>query len=209
MTFLERRLAEHGLILDHTPIVAVNAHAADPHFDVPLTGSAPVRRGDLLLVDVWGKERTAGSIYADITWTAFVDARVPDEVLRIFDVVRRARDAAIAKAHEAFRAHRAIQGFELDRAARGVIEAAGHGKYFIHRTGHSIHEEVHGNGANLDDLETHDTRRLLPGTLFSVEPGIYLPDRFGIRSEVDVYHAGDDAEVTGPPIQDAIRPLLA
>ena len=207
--FLDGRLAERGLTRDHPPIVAVGAHAADPHFDVPPQGSAPVGRGDLLLVDVWAKEPSEGAIYADITWTAFVGERVPEEMTAVFHVVRKARDAAVSRAREAIRAGTTIRGFELDRAARRAIEEAGYGQQFIHRTGHSLHEEVHGNGANLDDLETHDTRIILPRTLFTVEPGIYLAGRFGIRSEVDVYHAGNDAEVTGPPHQDELRALLA
>jgi len=207
--FLDGLLAQRGLTRDSPPIVAVGAHAANPHFDVPPQGSAPVGRGDLLLVDVWAKEPAPGAVYADITWTAFVGERVPEEMSAVFQVVRRARDAAVSRARDAIRAGTPIRGFELDQAARRVIEEAGHGRNFIHRTGHSLHEEVHGNGANLDDLETHDTRIILPRTLFTVEPGIYLTGRFGIRSEVDVYHAGSDAEVTGPPHQDQLRPLLA
>jgi Xaa-Pro aminopeptidase len=209
LAFLEERLEENGLENDHPAIVAVNANAANPHFEVPASGSSPVREGDLLLVDVWAREKAPRSIYADITWTAFCGRRVPDEMLAVFAVVRRARDAVIARARRAFRSGEEVRGFELDREARAVIAAAGHGEHFIHRTGHSIHEEGHGNGANLDDLETHDTRRIIPRTLFSVEPGIYLPGRFGIRSEVNVFHTGSDAEVTGPPHQETLRPLLA
>jgi len=168
-----------------------------------------IKEGDVLLIDVWAKERAPGSIYADITWTAVVADRVPAEVAKVFSVVREGRDAAIRLARESVRAGKEIHGYELDRATRGVIEAAGYGKNFIHRTGHSLHAEVHGNGANLDDLETHDTRAIVPGSLFTIEPGIYLAGRFGIRSEVDVFHAGSDAEVTGPPIQEEIRPILA
>jgi Xaa-Pro dipeptidase len=207
--FMEERIARQGLIYDHPAIVGVNAHAADPHFEVPEMGSAMIRRGDVLLVDVWAKEKGTDSVYADITWTAFVGESVPDEVARVFKVVRAARDAAVRLARESFRAGKTVHGFELDRAARGEIEKAGYGKNFIHRTGHSLHRDVHGNGANLDDLETHDTRALVPRALFTVEPGVYLPGRFGIRSEVDVYHAGTDAEVTGGPIQEEIRALLA
>lgn len=207
--FLEERLAAKGLIYDHPAIVAVNAHAADPHFEVPETGSAMIREGDVLLIDVWAKEKAPGSIYADITWTAVVSDRVPDEVRKVFEVVRDGRDAAVRLARESIRAGKPVHGYELDRATRGVIEAAGYGKHFIHRTGHSLHAEVHGNGANLDDLETHDTRAIIPGALFTVEPGIYLAGRFGIRSEVDVFHGGNDAEVTGQPIQTEIKPILA
>ena len=206
---LELRLAEHQLTYDHSPIIGVNSHAADPHFEVPLVGAAPIQRGDLLLIDLWAKEKTPGSIYADITWTAWVGERVPEEMERVFRIVRDARNAAVEKARTAFRSGMPIHGFELDRAARKVVEDAGYGMQFIHRTGHSIHEEGHGNGANLDDLETHDSRLILPRTLFSVEPGIYLPGRFGVRSEVNVYHTGTDAEVTGPPHQEEVSCLLA
>ncbi len=208
LDYLEKRIQDHGLTQDHASIVGVNANAANPHFEVPETDSAPVRRGDLLLVDTWAKEKSPGSIYADITWTTFVGDRVPEEISSVFQIVRDARDAAIAKAREAFRSGTPIRGHELDRVARAVIEKAGYGKYFLHRTGHSIHEEGHGNGANLDDLETHDTRIIHPRTLFSIEPGIYLASRFGIRSEVNVYHTGSDAEVTGPPHQSELEALL-
>ncbi|HVR73391.1 MAG TPA: M24 family metallopeptidase, partial [Planctomycetota bacterium] len=193
----------------HAPIIGVNANAANPHFEVPAQGSSPIRRGDLLLVDVWAKEEAPKSIFADITWTAFAGDRVPEEIAAVFETVRAARDAAVNHARGAFRSATPVRGFELDRVTRDVIEKAGHGKHFIHRTGHSIHEEGHGNGANLDDLETHDTRLLLPRTLFSVEPGIYLPGRFGIRSEVNVFHTGTDAEVTGPPHQTEVIALLS
>ncbi len=209
LAFMETRLQEQRLIYDHPAIVGVNAHAADPHFEVPDTDSSPIRKGDLLLVDVWAKEPGQNGIYADITWTAFVGEQVPDEIAKIFGIVRDARNAAIARAREAFRSGQSICGFELDRACRQVVVESGYGEFFIHRTGHSIHTEVHGNGANLDDLETHDTRAILPRTLFSVEPGIYFPGRFGIRSEVDVYHTGSDAEVSGPPHQEEISALLA
>lgn len=208
-SFLMGRIDEHDLTYDHGAIVGVDAHAADPHFEVPEHGSAAIEEGKVLLVDVWAKEKAPGSVYADITWTAFVGREVPDEVLRVFGVVRDAREAVVARASEAFRSGADIRGCDLDQASRQTIEAAGYGQYFIHRTGHSIGEEIHGIGANLDDHETHDTRRILPRTLFSVEPGIYLPGRFGIRSEIDVYHTGEDAEVTGPPRQDAIEALLA
>lgn len=204
LAFVEARLAEGGLVYDHPAIIGVNEHAADPHFEVPKSGSSPIRSGDVLLLDVWAKENRPGSIYADITWMAFVGDEPRAEVAEVFEIVRRARDAAIERADSAFRTGAELRGYELDRATRSVIEGAGYGEYFIHRTGHSIGESTHGNGANLDDLETHDTRRILPGALFSVEPGIYLPGRFGVRSEVDVYHAGDAAVVTGRPRQEEL-----
>ncbi len=199
--FVHDEFRASGLVTDHAPIVGVNEHAADPHFEVAETGSAPIRPGDLLLFDVWAKEEAPGSIFADITWCAFLGDEPPAEMVKVAQIVRDARDAAIRRADEAFSSGQAICGYEVDRACREVIENAGYGEYFIHRTGHSIGEMTHGDGANIDDLETHDTRRLLPRTLFSIEPGIYLPGRFGIRSEVDVWHTGSSAEVTGPPHQ--------
>ncbi len=208
----ERDIVEHansalnaaGMINDHDPIVGVNEHAADPHFEVASEGSSEIRVGDLLLFDIWAREEAPGSIYADITWCAFVGADPPEDMVKVFNIVRDARKAACDRADEAFRAGEDIRGYELDRAARAVIDAAGYAERFIHRLGHSIHENTHGNGANLDDLETHDTRKMLPGTVFSVEPGIYLPGRFGIRSEVNVYHTGNSAEVTGAPHQEEL-----
>lgn len=205
LDFALRYLEESGLVTDHAPILAVNEHAADPHFEVPERDSAPVRAGDLLLFDVWAKESSPRSIYADITWCAFVGAEPPPKILEVFDVVRRARDAALDRCDEAFRSGSPLRGFEVDRAARDVIEKAGYGDRYLHRTGHSIHEETHGNGANMDDLETHDTRLIIPRTLFSVEPGIYLSGDFGIRSEVDVFHAGNQAEVTGGRQDELVR----
>jgi Xaa-Pro aminopeptidase len=190
-------LDERGLFTDHGPILAVNEHAADPHFEVPETSSSVIREGDLLLLDIWAKEKTAGSVFADITWCAFVGSTPPEKMTRVFDVVRSGRDAAIALCQESFRKGAALCGYEADRAARDALTGAGFGEFFVHRTGHSIHEETHGNGANLDDLETHDTRQLLPLTVFSIEPGVYLTGEFGIRSEVNVLHTGTDGEVTG------------
>ena len=197
-------LRADGMINDHDPIVGVNEHAADPHFEVATTGSSEIRVGDLLLFDVWAKEDTPVGIYADITWCAFVGGEPPEEMIKVFNIVRDARKACCERADEAFRSGEDIRGFQLDRVCREVITQAGYGEHFIHRTGHSIHSNTHGNGANLDDLETHDTRKMLPRTMFSVEPGIYLPGRFGIRSEVDVYHTGSSAEVTGSPHQEAL-----
>jgi Xaa-Pro aminopeptidase len=202
VNYANSELRAAGMINDHDPIVGVNEHAADPHFEVAQEGSSEIRVNDLLLFDIWAREEAAGSIYADITWCAFVGGEAPEEIVKVFNIVRDARKAACQRADEAFRAGDDIRGFELDRAARKIIDDAGYGEYFIHRLGHSIHENTHGNGANLDDLETHDTRKMLPGTLFSVEPGIYLPGKFGIRSEVDVYHTGNSAEITGAPHQE-------
>ncbi|MFP6632145.1 MAG: M24 family metallopeptidase [Planctomycetota bacterium] len=203
--YANKSIREGGFENDHDPIVGVNEHAADPHFEVPAENSAEVRPGDLLLFDVWAKETKPGSIYADITWCAFIGSEPPAEMLKVFNVVRDSRKAACERAHEAFSSGEEIRGCDLDRVTRGVITEAGYGEYFVHRTGHSLHECIHGNGAHLDDFETYDDRKLIPGTLFTVEPGIYMPEkRIGIRSEVDVYHTGQGAEVTGPPHQEEL-----
>jgi Xaa-Pro dipeptidase len=194
-----------GLTADNPPIVGVDAHAADPHYEPGPEGSDEIRPGQVLLLDLWGKETAPGSVYADITWCAWTGDRVPEEQHKVWEVVRAGRDAGIAKAQEA--AGRTVCGWEVDRAAREVIAKAGFGDFFIHRLGHSIHEEDHGNGANMDDFETHDTRRLLPHTLFSVEPGIYLPGRFGFRSEVNCLVRDGDVVVTGRR-QEALPALL-
>ena len=189
------------------PIVAVGPHSGDPHYEPTAAKSAPIQQGDLLLLDVWGKVTRPGSVYYDITWVGYLGANVPGKYERIFEHVRTARDQAIAFIRQELSRRRAVKGWQVDRVAREVISAAGYGKYFVHRTGHSIGQEVHGNGANMDSLETHDSRAILPHTCFSIEPGIYLKE-FGIRSEVNVYIEGREARVTGP-MQTAILPLLA
>jgi Xaa-Pro aminopeptidase len=192
---------------DEPPIVAVGPHSGDPHYEPTAAKSSPIRAGDLLLLDVWGKLRRPTSVFYDITWVGYLGAKVPDEYEGIFGHVRDARDAAIAFIQREIAGGRKIKGWQVDRVARGVISEAGYGKYFVHRTGHSIGQEVHGYGANMDSLETHDLRTILPKTCFSIEPGIYVKD-FGIRSEVNVYIDGKEARVTGP-MQKGILALLA
>jgi len=196
-----------GVGTEQGPDVAVNAHASDPHYGPRPQGSSPIREGDLLLLDVWGKMKTPGSVYYDITWVAFLGAKVPDKMAKVFGVVREARDKAVELICTAIAAGKPLQGWQVDKVARAVIEKAGYGKYFFHRTGHNIGEAVHGNGANMDGLETRDVRRLIPRTCTSIEPGIYLPE-FGIRSEVNVYIDEHEARVTGA-VQREILPLLA
>lgn len=200
-----KRFRTAGVVTDEPPIVAVNAHAGDPHYEPPATGSSRVRAGDLLLLDVWGKMTRPGSVYYDVTWMGYLGREVPAKYARIFAVVAAARDRAIQFVQDSLAAGRAVQGWQVDRAAREVIRRAGYGRYFVHRTGHSIGQDVHGAGANMDSLETHDVRRLLPRTCFSIEPGIYLP-AFGVRSEVNVYIERGRARVTGP-VQAEILPL--
>ena len=203
------RIAARGLHTYAPPIAAVNAHAADPHYSPPEKGSTPIGKGDLVLIDLWAKSTAPGSMYGDITWTGFVGEAVPARQAEIFAIVAAARDAAVAFIQQEVRAGRFPRGGDVDDVCRRVIQQAGYEDRFLHRTGHSIGEEVHGNGANIDNLETQDGRRLLPHTCFSIEPGIYLPGEFGIRSEVDVYVTEREAIVTGGPIQTAIVPILA
>ena len=196
-----------GIWAEEGPDIAVNAHASDPHYGPTAESSAPVREGDLLLLDVWGKKKTPASVYYDVTWMGYLGAKVPEKYAKIFDVVRKARDAALDLIRTHVAKEKPLQGWQVDKTARAVIEKAGYGKYFFHRTGHSIGEKVHGNGVNMDGLETHDIRHLIPHTCNSVEPGIYLPE-FGVRSEVNVYIDEKEAGVTGA-VQNEILPLLA
>jgi len=185
-----------NLITDDPPIVAVNANSGNPHYEPQTEKSAPVREGDFVLLDVWAKKNTPGAVYYDITWTGFVGKAPSDRMREIFNIVRQARDTGVKTVQEAVAAGRPIAGWEVDHAVRAHIKNAGFGQYFIHRTGHSIGTEVHANGANMDDLEIHDERRILPNSCFSIEPGIYLPE-FGVRSEVNVLVRPKAAEVTG------------
>jgi Xaa-Pro aminopeptidase len=205
--FIRTEFASAGIVADDGPDVAVNANASDPHYGPSPEKSAPIRAGDFLLLDVWGKTKDAGSVYYDITWVGYLGATVPEKFAKVFRAVQQARDAAVTLIQSRIKAGKPLQGWEVDKAAREVIEKAGYGKYFTHRTGHNIGESIHGNGANMDNLETHDVRRLIPRTCTSVEPGIYLKD-FGIRSEVDVYIGEREAEVTGA-VQKEVLALLA
>jgi len=185
-----------NLVTDDPPIVAVDAHSGNPHYEPHAEGSAPIREGNFVLLDVWAKKNTPDAVYYDITWTGFVGKAPSERIREVFDVVRQARDTGVKTVMDAVAASRPIAGWEVDRAVRNHIDKAGFGSYFIHRTGHSIGTEVHANGANMDDLEIHDERRILPNSCFSIEPGVYLPD-FGVRSEVNVLVRQKSAEVTG------------
>jgi len=196
-----------GLTADQGPDIAVNANASDPHYGPGPEKSSPIREGDLLLLDIWGKQKKPGSVYYDITWTGYLGAKVPEKYATIFNIVRAARDRAVEFIGKGLAAGKTPEGWQVDKITRGVIEKAGYGKYFFHRTGHSIGEEVHGNGANMDGWETHDVRHLIPRTCFSIEPGIYLPE-FGIRSEINVYVTEREARVTGA-VQTELLALLA
>jgi Xaa-Pro aminopeptidase len=207
--FVLDAFARDGLHTFAPPIVGVNAHAADPHYE-PAEGAAwPIRPGDFLLLDIWAKEQAdADSVYADITWCAVCAPSPTDRQEEIWRLVRDARDAGIEFVRSRWPSA-TIRGWEVDDATRRVIAEAGYGDQFIHRTGHSIGREDHGQGANMDNLETHDTRRLLAMTGFSIEPGIYLPGEFGVRSEVNIALTPSAAEVTGGEPQRELVRLLA
>lgn len=204
--FIRERFTALGLVTDHGPIVAVNANASNPHYEPCRDRFSEIREGDLLLIDLWAKLNRPGAVYYDITWTGYCGKTAPDAMKNVFGIVRDARNAAVALVKDAAEQGRELAGCDVDDAARGVITSAGYGEHFFHRTGHSIGEEVHGSGANMDNYETHDERRIIPGACFSVEPGIYLSE-FGIRSEVNVFRGETHAEVTGPE-QDQLLQLL-
>ena len=188
--------AKAGLFTDHGPIVGVNANASNPHYEPSETVSAAIHPGDFVLLDMWAKLDRPGAVYYDITWTGFCGDHPSDEMRKVFGVVTGARDAAIQRVSEAVTSGKSLCGFEVDDAARGFIDSQGYGSFFTHRTGHSIGQEVHGNGANMDNLETHDERRVSPWTCFSIEPGVYLPE-FGVRSEINLFVGDGNARVTG------------
>ena len=206
--WIQEQLLDRGLTVGGDAIVAVNAHAANPHYAPSAEKHAEIARGDLLLIDLWGKEDEEG-IYADQTWMGYLGESVPERLEKTFGVLARAREAAVGLIRERRAAGEPVRGFEVDDASRAVVEAAGHGAHFIHRTGHSIDRELHGSGPNIDNLETRDTRTLIPGVGFSVEPGIYIPGDVGFRSEINVFMGPDGPEVTTPRPQTAVYPLLA
>jgi Xaa-Pro aminopeptidase len=202
--WLGEAMRREGLVWENGPDVSVNANTSDSHYEATAAHSSPIREGDFLLIDIWARPEKAGSIFYDITWTGVVGREPTAREQLVFETVRNARDAAIATVEQAFAENRAIRGFEADDAARAVIRTAGFGEFFTHRTGHNIAQELHGSGAHLDNLETHDERRLLPNTCFSVEPGIYLPE-FGVRSEIDMLTAPGKAWVTGRIQRELVR----
>ncbi len=202
--FIREKFHKFGLVTDHGPIVAANANASDPHYEPSREKTLTIKRGDLVLIDLWGKLAEPGATYYDVTWTGFCGDVVPSKVQRVFEVVRDARNRASGFVLKTIGAGEEIAGYQVDDEARGFIQENGFGEYFFHRTGHSIGTEVHGTGANMDNLESHDERRLIPRTCFSVEPGIYLPE-FGIRSEVNVYVGDGFATVTGEEQRELIR----
>jgi Xaa-Pro aminopeptidase len=196
--------ADEGLISDSAPVVAVGAHAGDPHYLPSPEHSARVVPDDVLLLDLWGKQDTPGAVFADITWVGYTGPQPPDAVTRAFATIVQARDAAVQLVEEAAAANRELHGWEVDRAARHVLQAAGYDREILHRTGHSLGENVHGDGVHLDDFETHDDRQILPGTGFTVEPGLYFA-AFGVRSEINVFRSERTAQVTGPRQMEIVR----
>jgi len=190
--FIVRRFGEEGLdCMGEFPIVGTNEQPADPHFEPTPANARPIKRGDTLLIDLWAKLAKPGSIFYDITWCGFVGAKPPAKYVEIFEVVRDARNAALEFIRSRFGGQQKVHGWEVDDACRAVVVKAGYGDYFIHRTGHSIGEEVHGNGVNIDNLETRDERELVAGVCFSIEPGIYLEGEMAVRSEINVFITPD------------------
>ncbi len=205
--FIRSRFREEGLTTTDGPIVSTNAHCSDPHYEPAPEGSSVIAAGDWLLIDLWAREDTPGSVYADITWTAYVGDNPPERHREVFDIVLGARDAALAFLQDAYASGDAVQGWQADDVARRYITERGYGDYFTHRLGHSIYHTVHGEGVNLDNFETHDTRRIIPGVGFSIEPGIYLPE-FGVRSEIDAYMS-EDGPYASSPVQREIVLITA
>jgi Xaa-Pro dipeptidase len=198
--FMHEKMAAGGLHWEDGPIVAANAHAADPHFEPTPENCVAIKKGDLVLLDLWGKMKRPGSIYADITWMGFMGDEIPERIVEVFNIVIKARNRAVEFLKERFGAQKPVYGWEVDDVTRKVIVDAGFGEYFVHRTGHNIGLEVHGNGVHLDNLETKDERLLMPGTCCSDEPGIYLlHENFGVRSEIDIFISdAGEVVVTGP-----------
>jgi Xaa-Pro aminopeptidase len=202
--FIRENFQRVGLMTDHGPIVAVNANASDPHYEPSRERTLAIKQGDLVLIDLWAKLAEPNATYYDVTWTGFCGDVMPSNIQKVFEVVRGARLRASDFVLTRIEAGMETAGYQVDDEARGFIRENGFGEYFFHRTGHSIGTEVHGTGANMDNLESHDERRLISGTCFSVEPGVYLPE-FGIRSEVNVYVANGFASVTGEQQKELIR----
>lgn len=202
--FMMEQLDRRGLLSDSPPIVAAGRHSGIPHYSPQPDSSLQIGADEFVLLDIWAKCDKPGAVYYDVTWTGYTGAQPAEQMESIFRIVLNARDSAVEAVNAAMLEGRTIRGFEVDRVARDVIEAAGYGEHFVHRTGHSIGQSVHANGANMDDLETHDERPVIAGTCFSIEPGIYLPE-FGIRSEVDVFVEPRAARITGAIQNEIVR----
>ena len=196
---------ENSLVIDDAPNCSVNANGANPHYEPTKEIFSEIKKGDYVLIDLWAKKNKPESVYSDITWVAFAGRNIPEKYQKVFEIVKGARDTAVDYLKKEFASGRKVRGCDVDDITRKYIADKGYGEYFIHRTGHNIGVEVHGNGANIDNLETHDQREIIPETCFSIEPGIYLPDEFGVRLEIDVYISKEKKIVIpGEPIQQEI-----
>ena len=203
--FILRRFTEEGLTTYDPPMVGVNDHAADPHFDLTSDNARPFKRGDTVLIDMWAKKNVPGGIYYDITWVGYIGDAPPRKYVEIFTAARNGRDAAVKFVQDRFAKGQPCYGWEVDDACRNVVNKAGYGRYFLHRTGHSITEETHGNGVNIDNLETKDERALLPGCCFSIEPGIYLQGSMAVRTEINMFIRSDGVpEINGEVQQEIV-----
>ncbi len=202
--FILKRFKEEGLVTHNAPIVGTNDHPADPHFEPTLKNSRKFKKGDTVLIDLWGKKNVPEGIYYDITWVGYIGETPPKKYIEIFNVVKNARNAAVDFVKEKFSKNKKCYGWEVDDVCRNVVKKAGYGKYFVHRTGHSIGEEVHGNGANIDNLETKDERQLMPGACFSIEPGIYLEGIMAVRSEINMFIKHDGEPIVTGEVQNEI-----
>jgi Xaa-Pro aminopeptidase len=207
--FIMNEFDKRGYVTDFPPIIGVNENSANPHYAPAKEMNKPINKGDFVLIDLWAKMNNDSSVWADITWVGYMGEKVPEKYSKIFNIVAEARDSAFNLVESRFKKGKEVRGFEVDDAARKVISKAGYGKYFIHRTGHSITTDLHGSGAHMDNFETKDERLILPSTSFSIEPGIYLKGDFGIRSEIDVYITPDGkVEATGGERQREVIPIL-
>ncbi|NLH62044.1 MAG: M24 family metallopeptidase [Ignavibacteriales bacterium] len=207
--FILNEFTKRNYITDSDPIVAVNENSANPHYSPDSTTFKEIKKDDFVLIDLWAKPNKPSGVWSDITWVGYVGGEIPEKYIKIFNIVKESRDAGFDFVSNRFDAKQPVMAFEVDDISRGVIEKAGYGKWFIHRTGHSITTGLHGSGPHLDNFETHDERLLLPSTSFSIEPGIYLTGDFGVRSEIDVYiHPDGTVEQTGGPRQQEIKAIL-
>ncbi len=197
--FILDRFEKEALLTEHPPIVAVNENSANPHYQPTEAGYSKIRSDDFLLIDLWAKSKKENSVYADITWTGFMNEQVPERHSEVFQIVRQARDQGVDFLRERFEGNNLPQGWEVDDVVRESIRQAGYKEFFVHRTGHNLGQEVHGNGVHFDNLETHDTRLVIPGIACTLEPGIYLEGEFGVRSEINVFFSQQGPEVTTPP----------
>jgi Xaa-Pro dipeptidase len=207
--FMVSEFKKRGITTESDPNCSVNENSANPHYEPTKEIHSPLHKGDFVLLDLWAKKDKPRSVYADITWTGYIGESVPEEYTKIFEIVKGGRDAALRFAEESFKSAKEICGYQIDDAARNFFKQKGYDQFFVHRTGHSIGEEIHGNGANMDNLETRDERKVIPMTSFSIEPGIYLPGKFGVRSEIDVYISkSKEVVVTGLPMQEKVVAIL-